>query len=59
MTDRKVEVKKKDEVISVILTKELNKKDLKTRKAKGSLDIWSLSLGEAKEVYNQLGEVLK
>ncbi len=59
MTERKIEVKLKDEVISVFLTKEMNKKRMKNGKARGSLTINSYSLGEAKELFKQLGEVLK
>ncbi len=53
MTDRKVKVTLKENVVSVALTKEMNKKRMKNGKAKGSLDIHSYSIQEWKDLIEQ------
>ncbi len=61
MTDRKVEIKvenKGDLFCNIILTKEMNKEDMKKKKAKGSISITGLSRQEAEDVYNKLVKVL-
>ncbi len=60
MTDRKVEIKvenKGDLFCNIILTKEMNKEDMKKKKARGSAWVIGLSKGEAKEVHRQLGNL--